>query len=370
MSFPVYKYPRVKPFIEFCWRKGVVSFFKIPGLSIDLDDEQKFIYNVCSIMDGSISLQALKEHVSSMYPYESQFLEDLLSVLDNEYLIEDVFYNFSNATMEAQERWSKNVEFFGSYCRANENKYQKQQSLSEIKVVILGLGGVGSNVLLNLAALGVLNFKIVDYDEVNLSNLNRQILYSKADIGHYKSDIAKQKILQLLPEASIESCNKKLESSEDVLEMVKGYDFVIAAADIPRDKILDWVNNACLKFKIPYICGGLDSLWATYFSIMPGVTGCMECWKRSAGENRSLYRGIVQAEHFSSAISPNVAIMPMISMVSGLMSSEFLKIVTKISEPRALGKLCVFNFKSSEITVQETWGKLENCPVCSKDGLN
>ncbi len=96
----------------------------------------------------------------------------------------------------------------------------------------------------------------------------------------------------------------------------------------------------------------------------------MECWKRSAGENCSLYRDVVQAEHFSSALSPNVAIMPMISMVSGLMSSEFLKIVTKTSEPRALGKLCVFNFKSSEITVQETWEKLENCPVCSKDGLN
>lgn len=92
----------------------------------------------------------------------------------------------------------------------------------------------------------------------------------------------------------------------------------------------------------------------------------MECWKLSAVEKRSfLYRDIVQSEYFFSALSPNVAIMPMISMVSGLISSEFLKIVTKISEPSALGKLCVFNFKSSEITVQETWKKLKNCPVCS-----
>ncbi|MFJ1268641.1 ThiF family adenylyltransferase [Legionella lytica] len=370
MPFPVYKYPRIKPFVEFCWRKGIVSFFKIPGLSIDLDDEKKFIYNVCSIMDGSISLQDLKERMSSIYPYESQFLDDLLSALDNEYLIEDVFYNIPNATIEAQERWSKNVEFLGSYCRAKENKHQKQQSLSEIKVVILGLGGVGSNVLLNLAALGVLNFRIVDYDKVSLSNLNRQILYSNTDIGHYKSDMAKQRILQFLPNANIECCNKKLESTDDVLEMVRGYDFVIAAADMPREKILDWVNNACLEFKIPYICGGLDSLWATYFSIIPGITGCMACWKQSASKDRALYQDIVQAEYFSSAPSPNVAIMPMISMVSGLISSEFLKIVTKISEPNALGKLCIFNFKSSEMAVQETWEKLDNCPICSKEQFN
>lgn len=256
MSIPIYKYPKVKPFVEFCWRKGVISFFKIPGLSIDLDDEQQFIYNVCCLMDGSRSLQDLKEHISGIYPYESQFLEDLLIALDKEYLIEDIFHSFSNATKEDQERWSKNVEFFGSYCQANENKHQKQHLLSEIKVVILGLGGVGSNVLLNLAALGVLNFRIVDYDIVDLSNLNRQILYNKNDVGHYKSEIAKRKIVQFLPTASIDCYNQKIESAKDVMEIVGGYDFVIAAADTPRDKILDWVNDACLKFNTPYI--GVD----------------------------------------------------------------------------------------------------------------
>lgn len=235
----------------------------------------------------------------------------------------------------------------GSYCRANENKYQKQKSLNTIKVTILGLGGVGSNVLLNLAVLGVLNFRIVDFD-----------------VGLYKCEIAKSKILQFLPKANIEQFNKKLESEKDVLDIVEGQDFVIAAADTPRDKILDWVNSACVKFKIPYICGGLDSPWATYFSIIPGVSGCMECWKQSASSYSSLYQDIIRAEHFVSAVSPNVAIIPMISMDSGLISTEFLKIVTNISEPNASGKLCVFNFKTAHITVQETWEKIPECPIC------
>ncbi|WP_428411938.1 ThiF family adenylyltransferase [Legionella sp.] len=113
------------------------------------------------MMDGATHLDVLKEKISLIYPTESQFIEDLLTVLDNEYLIEDSFYT----SVDDKERWSKNTEFFGSYCRANENKYQKQKSLSTIKVSILGLGGVGSNVLLNLAALGVQNFRIVDFDE-------------------------------------------------------------------------------------------------------------------------------------------------------------------------------------------------------------
>jgi molybdopterin/thiamine biosynthesis adenylyltransferase len=364
MSSLKFVYPKVKPFVEFCWRNGIVSFFKIPGLSIDLNDEVKFIYHVCCMMDGTIPLEVLKEKISLIYPKESPFLEDLLTVLDNEYLIEDSFYNVSDTSVEDKERWSKNTEFFGSYCRANQNKYQKQKSLSAVKVTILGIGGVGSNVLLNLAALGVLNIRIVDFDEVSLSNLNRQILYNRTDVGRYKCEIAKSKISQFLPKANIEQFNKKLENEKDVLDIVEGQDIVIAAADIPRDKILDWVNSACVKFKIPYICGGLDSLWATYFSIIPGVSGCMECWKQSASRHSSLYQDIVRADHFVSAASPNVAIMPMISMVSGLISTEFLKIVTDISAPNALGKLCVFNFKTAHITIQETWERVLECSIC------
>lgn len=364
MSSLRFVYPKVKPFVEFCWQNGVISFFRTPGMSINLNDEAKFIYNVCCMMNGATSLDALKEKIALIHPKESQFIEDLLIVLDNEYLIEDSFYNVSDTSVDDKERWSKNTEFFGSYCRANENKYRKQKSLSTIKITILGLGGVGSNVLLNLAALGVLNFRIVDFDEVSLSNLNRQVLYNATDVGLYKCEIAKSKILQFLPRANIEQFNKKLENEKDVVDIVDGQDFVIVAADTPRDKILDWVNSACVKFKTPYICGGVDSLWATYFSIIPGVSGCMECWKQSASHYSSLYQDIIRAEHFVSAVSPNVAIMPMISMVSSLISTEFLKIVTSISEPNALGKLCVFNFKTAHITVQEAWEKIPKCPIC------
>lgn len=355
----------MKAFVEFFWKNGVISFFKIPGVSITINDESKFIYSVCCMMDGENSLTILKEKISLIYPKECLYLENLLSVLDNEYLIEDLFYNRSDASINDQMRWSKNIEFLGSYCKANENKHLKQKSLSEIKVTILGLGGVGSNILLNLAALGVLNFRIVDYDVVNLSNLNRQILYNETEIGHFKCDVAKSKIQNFSPNANIEHFNKKLDCEKDVAEVISGQDFVFAAADIPRDKILDWVNSSCVKYKIPYICGGLDSLWATYFSIIPGLTGCMECWKYLAGKERILYRDIVNTEDFFQASSPNVAIMPMISMVSGLVANEFLKIVTDISEPKALGKLCVFNFKTTEITIKESWYRLLDCPVCS-----
>lgn len=357
-------YPKIKPFVEFCWRDGVISFFKIPGCSIDLHDETQFIYQVCTIMDGSISFQTLKQRVLYLYPKEGKFLEDLLKVLDQEYLIEDSFYNLQNLAKEEQERWSKNTEFFGSYCRSTENKYQKQLLLRESKVTILGLGGVGSNILMNLAALGVLNFKIIDYDQISLSNLNRQVLYSPSDIGYYKSDVAKSKILHFLPQANIEHINKKIQSENDILDAIDGQNFLICAADDPRDQILDWANKACVKLKIPFICGGLDSLWASYFSIIPGKTGCIECWKETASKKHSLYQDIIRTKHFVSASLPNVAIMPLISIVSGLVSSEFLKIITRLSQPQALGRLCVFNFKTAEITVHESWKKLDNCSIC------
>lgn len=166
-------------------------------------------------------------------------------------------------------------------------------------------------------------------------------MYNEADIGNYKCDIAHSKALEFLPQMNIERFNKKIECEQDIEDIIFDQDFVISAADIPREKILDWVNKVCVKLKTPYICGGIDSQWATFYSIIPGVSGCMECWKKQAKNTGPIYQDIVQEDLFVHSISSNVAIMPMTSIVSGLISSEFLKIVTKITEPAALGQLCV-----------------------------
>lgn len=362
-----YFFPRLKPFVEYSFAVNKILFFARPGTAIELEDAGKFIFTVCNLMDGEKSIEDIREKLSSDYPVETAFLEDLLSTLDNEGLIEDLAVcKPGSLSVYDVERWSRNIEFLGAYSKAKDNKYSHQEKIKKMKVCLLGLGGVGSGVLYNLVAMGVQNIRIVDFDNVELSNLNRQIIYDECDVGKSKAEAARAKILRFYPQANIDAFRKKVVSAESLKDFIEGCDIVINAADQPREHIIDWLNLACVNANIPFICGALDSRYAIYYSIIPGKTGCIECWKSSARKSGVLFQDFYRNEEFRAAESPNVTIMPFISIISGLMCADFLKIATNILSPLSLGKLNSFDFIDGKISTLESWGKDPNCSICNK----
>lgn len=357
--------PRLKPFIDFCAMNESVYFFKKPGVATVMDDHGGFVSAVCRLMRESLSVSLLKERLIERFPVEVNHLNDLLSTLDQEYLLEDVACNDRGLLSEYDAiRWSRNAEFFGAYNKSSINKFTYQQKLKNIKVTILGLGGVGSQVLYNLVAMGVHNLKIVDYDRVELSNLNRQIIYCESDVGRYKTEAAKEKILSLLPAANVEVINHKIKSSAEIKSMIDGQDFVISAIDYPRESILDWVNQACVSADVPFICGALDSSSAVYYTIIPGKTGCIECWKSSARKSNLVFQDVMKNDGFVKAQSPNVTMMPFISILSGMIANELLKIVTDIAKPQSLARMCAYDFTSGLIGHPESWEIDLDCVIC------
>ncbi len=365
-SIMSYYKPSLKPLVEYCSIDDKIYFFHQPGVAIQLTDSSKFIANVCKLLDGKKTIDDISQYLFPLFPNETPYLEKLLATLDNEYLLEDSAYNHPEKLTDYDTtRWSRNIEFFGAYCKASENKYAHQEKLKSSKVAIFGLGGVGSNILFNLVAMGVCDIRAIDFDKVELSNLNRQIIYDESHIGQLKSEAAKESINRFLPNTNIEFINKKISCSNDIEELIADRDIVIAAIDHPREKIIDWFNLACVKRKIPFICGSLDSKLVTYYTIYPGKTGCVICWKASKEKSHFIFQDMIQHENFIASSSPNVAIMPLISLVSGFVASEFLKIVTGIAEAQSLGKLYAFDFISSQIKLSETWEKDPVCPICS-----
>lgn len=360
-----YSTPRLKPLVEYCSLENKIYFFNRPSVAIEMDDSSKFIATVCQLMDGKKNLTQLKQALSGIYPKETFYLETLLTVLDSQYLLEDVSRNYTEQLSSYETtRWSRNIEFFGAHCKAQDNKYSYQEKLKSAKVVIFGLGGVGSNVLYNLVGMGAQNIIAVDFDEVELSNLNRQIIYNESDVGKLKSVAARNRILQFSSEVNIEFINKKISCSANIEELIFGQDIVICAIDQPREKIMDWFNAACIKHNVPFLTGALDSRLAIYYTILPGKTGCIECWKASASKSNFMFQNLIQQKDFVPSKSPNVAIMPFMSILSGLMACEFLKIITGLSEPQSLGKLHAFDFYSSQITISESWEKNPACLIC------
>ena len=358
--------PRLKPLVEYYSTNKKIYFFNKPGIAIEMEDESRFIEYVCKLMDGKKTFLEIEQTLFLEFPKETPFLQELLTVLDNEYLLEDTLtHHHGNLSDYDLERWSRNIEFLGAHCKIDSNKYLLQQKIKSQNIVILGLGGVGSNVLYNLTAMGVSNITAIDCDLVELSNLNRQIIYNETDVGQPKATVAQKRISDFSPKANIKFITQKITSGEDIEQLLSKNDLVIAAIDHPRDKVMDWVNSACISKNSTFICGALDSHAAMCYTVIPQVTGCIECWKSNAKKSRFLFQDLIKKEHFNHSLSPNVAIMPLISITAGIVANEALKIITGIGTPQSLGCVYTFDFLTSQVTTTESWEKNPACQTCT-----
>ncbi len=343
-------------------------YFSSAGESFKLNDPNGFVSSACNLFNGNYSVTDIQERLMNKYPMNAQYISKLIESLDEHNLLDNTI-NTQQTVLETHDitRWSRNTEFFNSYCKMQDNKFKPQEKLKQIKVTLLGLGGLGSHILYDLVALGVHNIKAIDYDCIELSNLNRQILYGHNDIGRKKTEVAKERISQFLPTGNFEFIDKKITAESDIYDLIKGSDFVIAVADQPRLHMQNWVNSACIKANIPFITGGVSNRKAMYCSIIPHQTGCIECWKKHIQLNQPISATIVNntnAEYSPYDDAPAPAVVTFVSVLTGLMLTEFLKIVTEISNPQALAKLWTFDFDSATVNNTEQWGRDSDCAIC------
>lgn len=98
--------------------------------------------------------------------------------------------------------------------------------------------------------MGIGKITAVDFDKIELSNTSRQMLYWESDIGKYKVDVAKEKMLKINPRVDYEFINKKISSVEDVVSVAKNSDMIYLCADTPRGKIIDIVDEAALLLRV------------------------------------------------------------------------------------------------------------------------
>lgn len=129
-----------------------------------------------------------------------------------------------------------------------------QQQLLDAKVVVIGAGGLGVPVLQYLVGMGVGNIRIVDGDEISLSNLQRQVLYATEDIGKKKAEVAKERLQFLNPDVSIEITVQMLDK-RNADDLISGCDLVVDCTDNIETRYV--INDACISNKIPFVYGAL-----------------------------------------------------------------------------------------------------------------
>lgn len=149
-----------------------------------------------------------------------------------------------------------------------------QNKLKASKVLIIGLGGLGSGILYYLVSSGIGEVGILDKDVVEYSNLNRQILHYEEDVGLKKTDSAFEKLTRLNKNLIIKKYFLEL-NEEKAKNIFLEYDFIIDASDNFHTKFL--VNDLCVQLKKPFVVGGVYQFEGQLLTVIPGETACYRC---------------------------------------------------------------------------------------------
>ena len=149
-----------------------------------------------------------------------------------------------------------------------------QEKLLCSKVLIVGAGGLGAPAALYLAAAGVGTIGIVDSDEVDLTNLQRQIIHHTNDVGINKTISAETKMRAINPDVTVKTYQTRL-NAENISEIIREYDFVIDGTDNFPSKFL--INDACYFEKIPFSHAGILRFFGQLITILPRETACYRC---------------------------------------------------------------------------------------------
>jgi len=204
---------------------------------------------------------------------------------------------------------------------------------------------------------------LVDFDHVELTNLNRQVLYNEVDIGRSKVDAAAERLQSFNSRMRLETLSTRLENEMEIAAAIDGYDVVIDAIDWPAHDIEHWVNAACFAAKIPFIAMSHSPPIARVGPFyIPGETGCYACQEISYRRSYELFDAVVQQLRAKS--SPAATLGPACALIGGQVALDVMHYLTGLAKPSTLGTGHIYDLrtmqcKHEEITPEPT------CPVCA-----
>jgi adenylyltransferase/sulfurtransferase len=224
-----------------------------------------------------------------------------------------------------------------------------QAKIAKAKVFIVGAGGLGSPVGYYLTAAGVGTIAIIDNDNVDLSNLQRQIAHSVKTLGKPKVESAKNTFESLNPDVNIVAIKERL-TKNNILDFIYNYDIIVDCSDNFATRFL--VNDACIMKKKPLITGAIFQFEGQLTAVIPGEGPCYRCLFEEPPPPGAM------------PAPSEVGLLGIIPGVIGtLQASEVLKLIIGIGSILK-GELLIYNaLKSSFRKVKVP--KNPHCPVCS-----
>lgn len=229
-----------------------------------------------------------------------------------------------------------------------------QKRLKNSKVLVIGAGGLGSPALLYLSAAGVGTIGIIDFDEVDESNLQRQVIHGQSDIGRPKARSAEETVREINPLINVVVHEERLDN-DNVMRIFEGYDLILDGTDNFATRYM--VNDAAYFLKIPYVWGSIYRFDGQASVFGPSLTEDAPCY-------RCLYPEPPPPGMVPSCAEGGV-LGVLCSAIGSIQVNEGIKLLTGIGEP-LVGKLMIYDALEMEYR-KLTIRKDPNCALCGEN---
>ena len=242
------------------------------------------------------------------------------------------------------------VERYSRHLLLDEVGSVGQQKLLDARVLIVGLGGLGSPAALYLAAAGVGHLGLVDHDEVDLTNLQRQVIHHTPDVGTPKVDSAAAKLRALNPDVTV-TPYRQLATVANAVDLIGEYDFVIDGTDNFSSKFL--LNDAAYFARTPFCHAGVLRFIGQLMTVVPGATACYRCLFESPPPQGSI---------------PRCSQAGVLGVVPGVLGT--LQATEAIKHILGLGELLTDALLTYDATTMEfrkvEFARNPRCPLCGE----
>lgn len=257
------------------------------------------------------------------------------------------------------------------YSRLRLIAWWDQEKLAQARVLVVGAGALGNEVLKNLALMGLGHIYIVDFDEIEASNLTRSVLFRRQDCGRAKAEAAATALRDLNPDVQVHALHANV-LTDLGLGLVAEMDVVIGCLDNREARL--WVNRMCWRVGTPWIDGGIQEINGVVKVFVPPESACYECAMTENDYRLINLRYSCPLLRHEDIQAGKVPTAPTISsIIAGMQTQEALKLIHDM--PVESGKIMVLNgvtnqFYKTEIQYREDCLSHETFPSADVAGLS
>ncbi len=366
--------PRIKPehrayrTVDGNVRIGSVIY----GIGAEIADPDGWVWTLTEAMDGSRTADRIAAEVAARHPgLALAVVRQAMADLRRAGFVDDAAAPTPpGLTDRDQARHARGVALLRWMdLSTRATPWTAQLRLRQARALVLGVGGTGGAAAQILTASGIGHLHVVDPDIVELSNLNRQLLYRETDIGGSKAESAIAALRALNSDVTVTGERREVRCPNDLAELLRGgagrYDVLVLGADRPAE-IRRWANRVCLALGTPWVEGGYRGPLVTAGVHVPGQGPCWECQRAGEVERRDLRLGPGQSEDAASPRMPWNPANAVTAALSGtLVAHAALALLTGVP-PMEPGFRFGVNLMALGDPVLQRHPRRPDCPACGR----